>query len=701
MAGLTSTEIDRLTNEAIAAYRSADHVRAQRVCHEIIQANAQHPYALNLLGVMLMEAGDLPLAHEHLRQCVSYHAHWAQAWNNLGVCEQRMGRRLEALAAYERALAINPSDADARGNFNQLFDARVDAESDETYCLRRVARARDDAGFRQPQYWLQLAILYYQTGRLAKAIDTYLDAQAVGVIDDAMYGNLGAHYQDIGRWGDAETAYRAALALNPKQGSTLYNLGSLLSLQHQHEEAESCLRRAMEVAPQDSNTYVSLGHLLMQSGTMEEAMRCFDTAQALAPSSAVPASAKLFNLAYLPGTTALDMLAQATLTAHLLATLEVTPKAPLPQRSVIRVGFVSGDLKDHPVGYFLENLLRHVNRTDFEWHIFSNFEAQDAIAMQLRTQASSWTSIANQSDATAKAAIENAGIDILFDLSGHTALNRLPLFAQRAAPIQIGWLGWHDTTGIPAMDYLLTDHASLPSIRQANGKPAMSEQPLYLAHTRLCMMPPAEAPPVAEAPALRHGYVTFGSMQILAKITDPVLAQWSRILSQAPTARLHIRTKQFRETSLIERFKSRLVLFGLPLDRVALLPPLGRSEYLAAFSSIDILLDTAPYPGGTTTAEALWMGVPTITQAGHTMVSMQGVSLLTAAGMQRWIAASQDDYVSMAVAWTHKLPQLQTLRQTLRQQVAATALFDGALFARDFEDCLQQAYAAAPRATSI
>ena len=178
-------------------------------------------------------------------------------------------------------------------------------------------------------------------------------------------------------------------------------------------------------------------------------------------------------------------------------------------------------------------------------------------------------------------------------------------------------------------------------------------------------------------------------MQVLAKLSDVSLKLWANILQNIPTAKLLIRTKQFREAELVERFRTKAASIGIPIERVELLSPLGRGDYLAAYADIDILLDSYPYPGGTTTAEALWMGVPTITMGGNTMISCQGVSLLTAAKLTNWIARSEDDYVAKAVYWANHANELQALRNGLREQVAKTALFDGAQFARDFEAAVE------------
>ena len=219
--------------------------------------------------------------------------------------------------------------------------------------------------FQHPDDWLRLAFHHYQTGNLQAAIDVYRDAQAQHCMTEVMFSNLGAHLQDLGNWTDAEIAYRQALTLNPLYAGALYNLGHLMSLAHRHMEAETLLRRAVEVKPDYADAYISLGHLLAQAGDLDESMACFDAAEALTPNSSLPPIARLFNLAYLPSTTASDMCDGAIrATAHFAQSNgNLKPRTPL---KVIRVGFVSGDFKDHPVGYFIENLLRHVDRDKFE-----------------------------------------------------------------------------------------------------------------------------------------------------------------------------------------------------------------------------------------------------------------------------------------------------------------------------------------------
>jgi protein O-GlcNAc transferase len=264
----------------------------------------------------------------------------------------------------------------------------------------------------------------------------------------------------------------------------------------------------------------------------------------------------------------------------------------------------------------------------------------------------------------------------------------LPLFARRAAPVQVSWLGWYATTGVVNMDYFFTDIISSPIGTQQH----YSEKLIYLPDTRLCLCEPIFAPPVNALPALQNKHITFGSLQSLLKITDATLVLWRQVLEQIPTARIQIRCTQFAQKTLLDIFKRRLTTFGVNLLNIELLPPLSYVAYLDAYRNIDVMLDTVPFSGGTTTAEALWMGVPTLTMSGNTLIARQGASLMAAAGLPNWVAESSEGYVSKAVYWSHHLKDLATLRVGLRAQVRASPLFDSPRFALAFTEAIESAY---------
>jgi predicted O-linked N-acetylglucosamine transferase (SPINDLY family) len=338
------------------------------------------------------------------------------------------------------------------------------------------------------------------------------------------------------------------------------------------------------------------------------------------------------------------------------------------------------------VGFFLESLLAHLHPLRVELYAYSNKAYADELTARIRPHFSAWREIHNLNDEQTAQLIHRDGIHILIDLSGHTAGNRLPVFAWKPAPVQVAWLGYFATTGVAEMDYLIADAAGV----SASHRTQFSETVQYLPDTRLCFTPPVTELSVAPLPAPHNGYVTFGCFQNLSKLGDAVLAAWGRIFAALPTARLHLGSKLLHRPEIAQQLRDRLQRHGIAPDRVSLSGAVSRAEYLAKHANIDILLDTFSYPGGTTTCEALWMGVPTVTLAGDTLLSRQGVSLLNAAGLPDWVAQNEEDYVTKAVAFASDLHNLAELRAGLREQVRNSPLFDAPHFAHNFEQALWQ-----------
>jgi predicted O-linked N-acetylglucosamine transferase (SPINDLY family) len=258
------------------------------------------------------------------------------------------------------------------------------------------------------------------------------------------------------------------------------------------------------------------------------------------------------------------------------------------------------------------------------------------------------------------------------------------VFARRPAPVQASWLGYFATTGVEQMDYLIADRTSVPPPLRAH----FCERVWYLPDSRLCFTPPRTDLPVAALPALRRGHVTFGCFQALAKVNDEVLRLWSRILAACGGSRLRLQAASLADSGTATAFLGRIRACGIDPGRVELVGAMPRGDYLAAHAEVDFLLDTFPYPGGTTTCEALWMGVPTVSLAGGTMLARQGASLLNAAGLSGWVADTPDDYVALACAKAGDVPQLAELRAGLREQVRISPLADADRFAGHLEAAL-------------
>lgn len=359
-----------------------------------------------------------------------------------------------------------------------------------------------------------------------------------------------------------------------------------------------------------------------------------------------------------------------------------------------RVGLVSGNLHQHPVGYFLESLLRASDPRRIQWFAYANRHTTDAhadaLTARIRPLFTHWEPIAQQDDPWVARRIHAHGLHVLIDLDGCTDGNRLPLFAWQAAPVQASWLGHWASTGLPAMDFVLADPVSLPE--SARVMP-FTEAIERLPGCRFCFSAPTPSPAVTPLPALRNGFVTFASFQSAAKIHDAVLRCWARVLAAVPGSRLRLASRLPITAALANQWTARLAAAGLPPGRVDLAQPCTREAYLAAHAEVDIVLDTFPVTGGTTTCEALWMGVPTLTLAGppdqgHPLISRQGASLMQAAGLPDWVADDEADMVCRAAAHARDLPRLARLRLSLRDQVQRSALMDAPRFARALEAAL-------------
>lgn len=535
-----------------------------------------------------------------------------------------------------------------------------------------------------------LGILAYEAGKWEIAVELMRRVVFLKPDFPEAHYNLGNALDDSGKPDEAAASYVRAITLKPDYVEAHYNLGLLLQGHGKPDEAADSYRRALALKPDYVEAHNNLGITLKDLGQLDEAIACFRRALVLRSDYLEAHSNLLFCLDYLPGQSAFLYLEEARLYGSKAAAKAGDRRfsdwicSSTPER--LRVGMVSDDLRNHPVGYFLENLVTNIDPKQIELIAYPIRNYSDELTNRIRSRFIAWKPLQGMEDAAASSLIHDDGVHILIDLSGHTSHNRLPVFAWKPAPVQASWLGYFASTGLAEMDYLLADPVSVPE----SCREQFTEKVWYLPETRLCFSPPLSEKELAPSPlpALRNGCLTFGCFQNLAKLNDQLLAVWGKIFQLMPQAKLRLQAPLFSSSRIREQLQQRLTRCGIAPERVTFEKLVPRLDYLAAHAHIDIILDTFPFPGGTTTCEALWMGVPTVTLAGKTLLSRQGASLLSCAGLHDWIAKDLDDYIATAAAHAADLEKLAHLRAGLRRQVLASPLFDGPRFARNFETAL-------------
>lgn len=660
---------------------------ARAAIAEAISRNPDKADLVQYLGNVCMTAGNAKEAIAHYARALQLLPDSAQTLLNLGGALYANGEFSKAIEHLEVALTLNPAMAEAHVKVGQALRALERFDAAETSFLRAIELQPDSAeththlgGLLQHQAKMDLAIAHY---RQSIALNPYLPDT---------YANLGLALDEAGRTGEAETIYRDGLAIKPI-ASLHSNLAIALTKLGKIDEAIKHYELTLEMSPDNLGVLCNMAGAWGDSGAAHKAIDIYRNVLEKKPDLVIAHSNLLFYLSVDDRCSPEEYLAEAARFSEKLTTQTLEPIVRIRTKEAtnrLRLGFVSGDLRSHPVGLFLEGVLNHIDLAKWELFAYPTNGVQDDLTARLKNRFEHWTQLRGMSDKVAAEKIRADEIDILIDLAGHSADNRLGVFAFKPAPVQLSWLGYFASTGVPAIDYMFVDDVSVPP----GNEQFFSEKIWRLPRTRLCYTPPSAevAPDVAELPALRRGYVTFGSFQRLPKVNDKVLQLWGRVMRALPNARLHIQTVQTGRPATIEQVLERLGKEGIAADRVTMRGPVDRRSYLQAYSEVDIVLDTFPFTGGTTTCEALWMGVPTLTLQGRSMIERQGVAMMHAVDLPDWVAENHDEFVSKAVAFASDAPSLAVLRSSLRPRLPQTALFNGKLFAQHFEEALQSVW---------
>jgi predicted O-linked N-acetylglucosamine transferase (SPINDLY family) len=604
----------------------------------------------------------------------------APVWCRLAEVYSAIGQPEDAADCYRRAIALQPEDAAAHSNLGVALMALGQLD-EAAACFEQALRLRPDLAEACSNRGLALL----QLGRVAEAIISF--RQAVSLRPDLaeIHNNLGMALLHQGQAQEAVLSFRQALHLRPNLADAENNLGMALASQGQPDEALACYERAIAIDAGHVGALANRGNACKDQGRLAEAVASYRQALAHRPADATIHSNLLLALHYQPGADPRDILQEARHfaqqhAASLTAAAAAHPVRPLAGRR-LRIGYVSGDFRDHPVAYFLEPILEAHDHQRFEIFCYADVPQPDAVTQRFQSYADQWRSLVGLSDAQAGALIRQDGIDILVDLVGHTAGNRLLVFARQPAPLQVAYLGYLGTTGLPAIAYYITDaHTDPPGLTEAH----FQEELVRLPECAFCYRP-GPAPEVnPELPARQSRQVTFGSLNTLAKLSEEVLALWAQVLAATPGSRIVLRRGAGRRAEAWVR--DTLARHGVAPERVVLLGTTrSRFDYLQLFQGLDLCLDPFPYNGVTTTCDALWMGVPVVTLGGRTHVARHGVRYLRSVGLDELIAQTPAEYMRKATELAGDLPRLAALHCGLRERMRSSSLMDAPRLTRHLE----------------
>jgi protein O-GlcNAc transferase len=637
-------------------------------------------------GNALLAREDLRGAEECYREMVALDPRDGLAQVNLALVLSQLHCHAEAFTVATSALAISPDNADGHYLIGSLYELRGELPS--------AARHFQRAFSLRPNFELacrDACRVLCRLGQMENMRSLLASGLALNPKCADFHFYEGNFYYSNEVLESALESYREALSLGADSSALHGYIGGILVRKNAIGAAIAPLLRAIEIDHNNTLAHHDIGLVYNRMGNVDESIRHQEITIAQDPSQLQAYSCLLFALGSAVKYSQRKRLhytkAYAEQVRKTVSPLPPVPPAPtVPHR--LRIGWVSGDFRKHVNIAFLKHLLTRLYTESVELVAYSNNPYDDDVTTELHALMHQWHDISDLSDHDAATLIHSCRIDILIDLSGHTGHNRLPVFAWRPAPIQVSWLGYFATTGLKEMDYLIADPISVPARLLSQ----FSERIWYLPETRLCMTPPAatNALAISQLPAAATGDVTFGCFQALSKINASVLSAWAKIMSGVPRSRLRLQIRDLDMPGVRERLLGSILQAGIPIARVTLLAGVSVSEYLAAHHEIDIILDTFPYPGGTTTAEALWMGVPTVTLKGNSLLARQGASMLTNAGLPNWVADSGEAYIKRAIHFASDLGALAVLRNQLRQQVLASPLFDSKRFTSHFLNALRE-----------
>lgn len=590
---------DQLKAEADAAFRAGRLEPAVYLYRTALDGRPGWAAAHNNLAMVLRQLGDMVAAEFHFRAVLDIDPANVSTLSNLGALLVEVEKLDEAQTFLSQAIEQAPD------NPGVLYNTALLSIALEDFAAAAAALEKSiEQNPSYPQAHCNLGVSYRKLGRLDDSKKALDQALAINPSLVEAYINLAATLSDAGDVDGAVTSGRRAVELDPKSAEARYNLGNALNRLPDYQQALIQFDHAVDLNPLHSDALVNKAKACWGLGRRSEAYDALRAALIITPDYPAAQSNLAFKVQYDPEMSPDSLYAEAR-RWNTAQSLRPMPERPTPidlnPDRPLRVGYLSPHLTIHPVWFFLEPVVAHHNPAHVDSVCYADTVKNDTQTGKLRANSATWHQVDQMNDDDLAARIRSDNIDILIDLDGHTGPNRLPVFARRAAPLQVTWAGYVGTTGLDAMDYLLTDHRqTVPQDLKL-----MTEQPVYMPGNYVAVAPFDGTPDVGPRPSQGNGFVTFGCFNNLDKINEPVVALWAKVLHAVPDSRLSLITFDLGDPTVRARIESAFGVHGVAVDRLDFHGRRPREELLMAYNSIDIALDPFPYSGGLTTLEAL------------------------------------------------------------------------------------------------
>jgi predicted O-linked N-acetylglucosamine transferase (SPINDLY family) len=720
-----------LFNQGNALFRANRWAEAKSCYEQALATDPQMEAAALQWARSVVRMGDGVAARQAFTQLLKAFPGNYSGWLEAGHLCRQQGVPEQAVMSYQRALQVAPARFEARLALARVLEDQGHMELGATHYHQALAAAGADKN--RMVHW-HMAKYRLERGDAPRALEAMRQALLVmRLSQDPQDDNERAEMQmDLGdiflRLGMTEDGHRALERASAGTAEpTLARLADLSFRYNLWQEAQEVLRRSVALHPDSGTAHWNLAHSLAESWSMQEALEVLAKAEALAPQSGAKSmrasvagrsgdadtALSLYKeladeegpLSKMRSSAAMSALYSDKLSPQEVADLHRELFAPLgdrarevgsfknkksPQRK-LRVGLVTADFHhQHPVNIFMQPVLARLDPKALDVTVYFTGVSYDDQTQLAKRRVPHWVEVTSWNDAQLARRIEEDGIDILLDLAGHTSMQRMSLFAQRAAPVQATFLGYPGSTGVPNIDWLVADNVVAPP----GSEYLFSEKLVRLPGSVFCFSPEVDYPFPAYDASHAQRPLTFGSFNNVPKLTPHTVKLWAAVLIEVPGSRLLLKAPSFKDAGAIESFVQRFAAEGIARERLEFRGPVGLTDMMAEYADVDIALDPTPYNGGTTTLQALWMGVPAVVKAGGNFVSRMGASFMTAAGLSEWVAESDADYVRIAAAMAQDRQALLELKQGLRERLLANPAWDIDRYTRDFEHALRQMWLA-------